>query len=75
MLTAPCDLVNLWPNLWPNRKAVHRTLQQGVPNLPGFEPIEYQLAGPKMNKRVGYFDLTVIPDPQAWLKAQLGALA
>jgi hypothetical protein len=75
MLTAPCDLMKLWPNLWPNEMAAYRTIKAGVPNLPGFEPVEYQLAGPKMKKRVGYFDLTIIPDPQAWLKEKLGPLA
>src|SRR5262249_37873239 len=59
MLTAECDLMQLWPQLWPNRSAAYRTLQGGVPKLPGFERVEYQLAGPKMNKRVGYFDLAL----------------
>jgi putative DNA primase/helicase len=72
MLTAPCDLMKVWPHLWPNRKAAYRTLQQSVPILPGFEQVEYQLAGPKMNKRIGYFNLTIIPDPHAWLEKQLG---
>jgi putative DNA primase/helicase len=74
MLTAPCDLVLLWSKLWPNRKAATRTLAAGIPNLPGFEQVEYQLAGPKMNKRVGYFDRAIIPDPRAWLAARLGPL-
>jgi len=75
MLTSPRDLVKLWPTLWPNRKLAFRTLQQGVPTLPGFEPVEYQLAGAKMKKRVGYFNLTLIPDPHSWLKEKLGPLA
>jgi putative DNA primase/helicase len=74
MLTAPCDLVKLWPAVWPNEKAAYRTVQSGVPKLPGFEQVEYQLAGPKMKKRVGYFDLALIPDPHAWLEVQLGRL-
>ena len=74
MLTAPCDLVQVWPNLWPNRKAATRTLQQPPPPLPGFEPVEYQLAKPKMKKRIGYFDRAIISDPRAWLEAQLGRL-
>jgi hypothetical protein len=39
-----------------------------------FERVEYQLAGPKMKQRVGYFNLTLIPDPRAWLEARLGPL-
>jgi putative DNA primase/helicase len=74
MLTSRTDLVRLWPQWWPNDTAARRSLQQGVPYLPGFEQVEYQLAGPKMNKRIGYFDLTIIPDPRAWLEARLGRL-
>jgi putative DNA primase/helicase len=74
MLTAPCDLMQLWPKLWPNRKAATRTLQHPVPTLPGFEQVEYQLAGPNMKKRVGFFDPTLIPDPRAWLETRLGRL-
>jgi putative DNA primase/helicase len=75
MLTAPCDLVKLWPQLWPHRKAATRTLTSGVPTLPGFVEVRYQLAGAKMNRRRGYFDPAVIPDPSAWLEAWLGPLA
>jgi putative DNA primase/helicase len=74
MLTAECDLMKCWKRLWPNRTAAKRTLKAGMPKLPGFEPIEYQLARPKMNKRIGYFDLAVIADPRAWLTTQIGQL-
>jgi Bifunctional DNA primase/polymerase, N-terminal/Primase C terminal 2 (PriCT-2) len=74
MLAAPCDLVKLWPKLWPNEKAAYRTIKARAPKLPNFKQIEYQLAGPKMNKRIGYFDLTLIPDPRAWLETRLGQL-
>jgi hypothetical protein len=74
MLTAECDLMKVWPTLWPNRQAATRTLRAGVPSLPGFEPVEYQLAKPKMKKRIGYFDRSIIADPRAWLEAQLGPL-
>ena len=39
MLNAPVDMVRLWPDLWPNEKAAYRTIQEGVPVLPGFEPV------------------------------------
>ena len=67
MLTAPVDMVRLWPELWPNEKAAYRTIQEGVPALPGFEQVAYQLKGPKMKQRLGHFDRTVIADPQGWL--------
>src|SRR5262249_28896022 len=75
MLTSPHDLVKLWPKLWRNRKAAYRSITAGVPNLPNFEPIEYQLAGPKMKKRIAYFNRECIDDPYEWLKAKLGPLA
>jgi hypothetical protein len=71
MLESECDLMAIWPKLWPNRTVATRTLKANVPNLPGFTQIEYQLVGPKMNKRIGHFDLTRIPDPRAWLEAKL----
>ena len=74
MLTAECDLMEIWPTRWRNRQAATRTLRAGVPQLPGFEQVEYQLAKPGMNKRIGHFDRTIIPDPRAWLEAQLGQL-
>ena len=75
MLTAPVDMVRLWPELWPNEKAAYRTIQQGVPALPGFEQVHYQLVGPKMKRRLGHFDRALIPDPHAWLPERLGPLA
>ena len=74
MLTAECDLMKCWPHLWLNRSAAKRTLRQVRPQLPGFEQVEYQLVGPKMNKRIGYFNLDLIPDPRAWLEARIGRL-
>ena len=56
MLTAPVDMVRLWPDLWPNEKAADRTMAAGVPALPGFEQVAYQLKGPKMKQRIGHFD-------------------
>jgi hypothetical protein len=75
MLNAPVDMVRLWPKLWPNEKAAYRTTQEGVPALPRFEQVVYQLKGPKMNRRLGHFDRALIPDPRAWLEERLGPLA
>jgi hypothetical protein len=74
MLLSPVDLVKVWPALWPNDKAADRTIAMGVPALPGFDLITYQLDGPKMTRRTAYFDRKIIPDPGAWLEARLGPL-
>jgi Bifunctional DNA primase/polymerase, N-terminal/Primase C terminal 2 (PriCT-2) len=74
MLLSPVDLVKLWPALWPNDKAADRTVAIGIPELPGFDLITYQLVGPKMTRRTAYFDRKIIPDPGAWLEARLGPL-
>jgi Bifunctional DNA primase/polymerase, N-terminal/Primase C terminal 2 (PriCT-2) len=74
MLLSPVDLVKIWPALWPNDKAADRTIAMGVPALPGFDLITYQLDGPKMTRRTAYFDRKIIPDPLAWLAARLGPL-
>jgi hypothetical protein len=75
MLTAPVDMTKVRPDLWPNEKAAYRTVQQGVPQLPGFVSVTYQLKGPNMKQRLAFFDLNIIPDPRAWLESKLGPLA
>ena len=72
MLTAPVDMVRIWPELWPNVKAAERVKR--VPSLPGFEPVTYQLVGPKMKRRDAFFDRGLIPNPMAWLVQRLGPL-
>jgi hypothetical protein len=81
VLTARVDMVKLWPHVWDNDTAARRTLEElrkertAVEKLiAGWRPITYQLPGPKMNQRYGYFDPAVIPDPRAWLEARLGQL-
>jgi hypothetical protein len=75
MLTSRVDMVKVWPHIWDNDTAAKRTLATGVPTLPGFVSVTYQPVGPKMKRRQGWFDLSVIPDPKAWLTAHLGPLA
>ena len=75
MLTAPIDMVRLWPTLWPNTRAADRTLQEGVPELPGFVAVDYRLKGAKRKWRRGYFDLARIHDPSAWLAQHLGPVS
>ena len=74
MLASTVDLMKLWPAIWPNHSSAERTLAAGIPKLPGFEPVTYQLDGPKMKQRVGYFDRRLISDPLAWLTERLGPL-
>jgi Bifunctional DNA primase/polymerase, N-terminal/Primase C terminal 2 (PriCT-2) len=74
MLTSPGDMVKVWPKLWSNPKAAYRTVQQRVPVLPGFVQVTYQLKGPKMKPRQAYFDRTLVPDPETWLREWLGPL-
>lgn len=74
VLTSPVDMVRIWPTIWPNTRAADRTLALGVPTLPGFERLSYQLEGAKMKPRVAYFDSELIPDPRTWLEARLGPL-
>ena len=75
MLTSVVDLMKVWPDLWPNHNAADRTLRAGVPQLPGLVPVPYQLTGAKMNERLAYFDLTVVPYPMAWIEERLGPVA
>jgi hypothetical protein len=77
VLTSPADLVRVWPHVWPYEKAADRTLKQTdfKQLLIGWQPVTYQVAGPKVKERVGYFDLAMIPDPRAWLEAKLGSLS
>jgi hypothetical protein len=70
MLTAQSDMVKVYPEIWSNNSAADRTMEQGVPELPGFAPLTYQLAGRK--RRLAYFDLTIIPEPMVWLRGRLG---
>ena len=74
MLTSPIDLMRIWPALWPNIAKAKRTIAAGIPALPSFSKVEYHLAGPKMKRRTGYFDLNLIPDPLTWLEERLGPL-
>ena len=49
--------------------------EDGVPALPGFVQVTYQLAGNGM-KELGWFDLAIVADPGAWLTERLlGPLA
>ena len=73
MLTSLADLQKAWPTIWPNEKAAERTVKAGVPDLPGFEPVSYRLAGRgKMKERIGWLDRSRVPNPLMWLEDRLG---
>jgi len=79
VLTSRVDMVKAWPSIWNDRSA-KRTVDE-MKKDPAFgqliadwQTITYQLIGPKMNRRVGYFDRGRIPDPKAWLKQRIGPL-
>jgi hypothetical protein len=73
MFTNPTDMVRLWPELWSNRKAAQRTLENGdVPLLPGFIPLIYQTKGKNTRPRIAHFNLALIPDPTTWLQERPG---
>ena len=74
MLTSPTDMVELWPELWSNRKAAQRTLGENInlPLLPGFTPLSYHLAAGKMKPRIAHFNTALIADPTSWLQERLG---
>jgi putative DNA primase/helicase len=81
VLTARVDMVKAWPHVWDNDTAARRTLEELRKErkvveklIEGWQTVTYQLEGPKMNQRVGYFDPAMIPDPRAWLEARLGQL-
>jgi Bifunctional DNA primase/polymerase, N-terminal/Primase C terminal 2 (PriCT-2) len=72
MLASPRALMEFRPEVWPNRSMADRTLRQGVPSLPGFVEVAYQPKKPKVKQRTGWFDLSRIPDPHAWIANHLG---
>ena len=74
MLESPVDMVRVWPTIWRNTRAADRSLAKGVPALPGFDRLRYQLDGAKMKPRIAYFDRELISDPRAWLEERLGLL-
>ena len=75
MLTSPADMVKVRSDLWKYKSAADRTIEAGMPVLPGFVRVNYQLAGARQKPRIAYFDPSRIPDPVAWLRERLGPLA
>ena len=75
MLTAPVDMVRLWPDLWPNEKAADRTLAAGRAGAARIRAGSLSARGAEDETALGHFDRALIPDPRAWLTEHLGSLA
>ena len=89
-LKNPTDAAAAYPHLWASRNAAKKAVEKcregrlgssrnkdslitGGPQPP-FE-VSYQRAGPGCSKATAYVDLTIVPDPEAWLTERLGPLA
>ncbi|MFZ2076655.1 MAG: hypothetical protein WAV38_08405 [Xanthobacteraceae bacterium] len=77
VLTSRVDMVKAWPSVWKNDMSAKRTVDEMKKEpvfgkiIADWRVITYQLTGPKMKSRIGYFN---IPDPKAWLEQRLGVL-
>jgi hypothetical protein len=56
--------------VWVARSSRNRSLRER-PHLPR---LDYQKAGPRFSPSVAHVDLTIVPDPEAWLIERLGPL-
>ena len=84
VLLSRVDMAAAWPKVWRNDTAAKRTLEELRKGstlaalrrlLVSWQAVTYQLDGPKMKQRIGYFDRALIPNPQAWLVSRLSPLA
>jgi hypothetical protein len=80
VLTSRIDMMKVWPKIYRNDSAARRALDdlrrspKLVALIARWQPVSYQLPGPKMNLRFAHFDRARIPDPKAWLERQIGPL-
>jgi hypothetical protein len=87
-LASPADMAKCWPGVWPTAEVARDCLKARTNTSSGESPIwnstlyktfpacgRYQLPGGRQKWRTARFDLSVIPDPKAWLTERLGALA
>ena len=72
-----------FPDLWPTRDAAKKDAQRRGTNCyyrilynsemsPSSAVVSYRPEGAGRKLRSATFDLTIIPDPEAWLTARLG---
>lgn len=86
VLENAADMAKAFPELWPTRDAAKKQNQRRGTNCyyrnssnsslsPSSSVVTYRPAGAGQKDRQARFDLTLIPDPRAWLDARLGQLA
>ena len=75
-----------YPGMWPSKRAAEQAFYRGRCTTNPYEEsllgecraplrVAYQVAGPGQRAAVAWFDLWVVPDPEAWLADRLGPLA
>ena len=62
IVTSATDLAAAFPDLWATKRMADRTLEAGVPKLPGFHAEDYQPPGARQKCRLAYTNL----EPEAW---------
>ncbi|WP_333669069.1 hypothetical protein [Elioraea tepidiphila] len=86
VLENAADMAKAFPEVWPTRDAAKKQNQRRGTNCyyrdssnsrlsPSSAVVTYRPAGAGQKDRRARFDLTLIPDPRAWLDAHLGQLA
>jgi putative DNA primase/helicase len=80
------DMAKAFPDLWPTRDAAKKQNQRRGTDCyyrdlsnsglsPSSSVVTYRPTGAGQKDRQARFDLTLIPNPRAWLEARLGPLA
>lgn len=86
VLENAADMAIAFPELWPTRDAAKKQNQRRGTHCcyrdfsnsglsPSSSIVTYRPAGAGQKDRQARFDLSLIPDPRAWLEARLGPLA
>lgn len=80
VLTSRIDIIKAWPKKYRSDAAARWALEdvrrspELVALIARWQPVTYQLAGPKMKPRSARFDRARISDPKAWLERRIGPL-
>jgi putative DNA primase/helicase len=83
VLENAADMARAYPDLWENHEAAKKAKQRSGTNayndtyIKAFVPllVGYRPVGAGQKDRRGWFDMTIISDPRAWLEERLGPLA
>ncbi len=83
-IESPTDMAACWPDVWATEKAAeHWRARFTAPQNPIEDTLyrvlgacgRYQLPGARQKWRTARFDLSIVPDPKAWLTKRLDVLA